>query len=60
VVDKQFAFNELATVKAGENYFASKIEMPGLKAFAPDRSSVGPSGFTSSPAARRQPTQMPA
>jgi hypothetical protein len=32
---KQCAFHKLATVKAGENYFASKIEMLGLKAFAP-------------------------
>jgi hypothetical protein len=36
VVNEQGAFHELATVKAGEIYFAPKIEQLGLKAFAPD------------------------
>jgi hypothetical protein len=36
VVNEQCAFYELATVKAGENAFAPKIKMLGLKAFAPD------------------------
>jgi hypothetical protein len=36
VVDEQCAFHELAIVKAGENAFAPKIKMLGLKAFAPD------------------------
>jgi hypothetical protein len=35
VVDKQCAFPELAIVKARERYFSPKIEMLGLKAFAP-------------------------
>jgi hypothetical protein len=34
VVDKQCALHELATIIAGENAFASKIKIRGLKAFA--------------------------
>jgi hypothetical protein len=34
MVDKQRAFHELATIVAGENAFASKIKIYGLKAFA--------------------------
>jgi hypothetical protein len=34
MVDKQHAFHELATIVAGENAFASKIKIYGLKAFA--------------------------
>jgi hypothetical protein len=36
VANEQCAFHELATIKAGENAFAPKIKMLGLKAFAPD------------------------
>src|SRR3954451_5722244 len=35
-VDEQGAFHELATIKAGENYFASKIKMLGLIALPPN------------------------
>ncbi|MEY2606354.1 MAG: hypothetical protein QOH31_4176, partial [Verrucomicrobiota bacterium] len=34
VVNEQCTFNELAIVKAREDAFSSKIEMPSLKAYA--------------------------
>ena len=36
VVNEQCAFDELATIKAREKAFASKIKILGLKAFAPN------------------------
>jgi hypothetical protein len=34
-VNEQRAFHELATIKAGENYFAPEIKVLGLIAFPP-------------------------
>jgi hypothetical protein len=48
VVNEQRAFDKLATVKAREKALASKIEILGLKAFAPDdalfRDHLNPAG----------------
>jgi hypothetical protein len=59
VVNEQSAFHELAAVKAGENAFASKIKILGLKALTPyDALFRGPLAhfFAFSPSSTRRRT----